>query len=113
MPILRLLWPAKMYQLVITDRDRLLMGTYGALGGLSDKKRYDKSAVSLANAVEEKQGLAIKLTAARVGLPAPRFARAFERRFGVSPRLYRQRHSPSVNQEPAPRRGARPARLRH
>ena len=36
------------------------------------------------------QGLAIKLTAARVGLPAARFARAFERRFGVSPRLYRQ-----------------------
>jgi len=39
------------------------------------------------------QGLAIKLTAARVGLPAARFARAFERRFGVSPRLYRQTHA--------------------
>jgi transcriptional regulator GlxA family with amidase domain len=39
------------------------------------------------------QGLTIKLTAARVGLPAARFARAFERRFGVSPRMYRQTHS--------------------
>ena len=53
------------------------------------------------------QGMAIKLTAARVGLPAARFARAFERRFGVSPRLYRQRHSPSVSQEPATRRRSR------
>jgi transcriptional regulator GlxA family with amidase domain len=39
------------------------------------------------------QGLAIKLTAARVGLPSARFARAFERRFGVSPRLYRKAHT--------------------
>ena len=38
------------------------------------------------------QGLAIKLTAARVGLPVARFAHAFERRFGVSPRQYRQSH---------------------
>lgn len=36
------------------------------------------------------QGLAIKLTAAHVGLPVARFAHAFERRFGVSPRQYRQ-----------------------
>ena len=36
------------------------------------------------------QGLAVKLTASRVGLPSSRFAKAFERRFGVSPRLYQQ-----------------------
>jgi transcriptional regulator GlxA family with amidase domain len=52
------------------------------------------------------QGLAIKLTAARVGLPGARFARAFERRFGVSPRLYRQTHSSSLNQRPARRRSS-------
>jgi transcriptional regulator GlxA family with amidase domain len=39
------------------------------------------------------QGLAIKLTAASVGLPSSRFAKAFERRFGVSPRLYREMHA--------------------
>jgi transcriptional regulator GlxA family with amidase domain len=50
------------------------------------------------------QGLAIKLTAARVGLPSARFARAFERRFGISPRLYRKSHSPSATQEPAAKR---------
>jgi transcriptional regulator GlxA family with amidase domain len=53
------------------------------------------------------QGMAIMPTAARVGLPAARFARAFERRFGASPRLYRQRHSPFVSQEPATRRRSR------
>jgi transcriptional regulator GlxA family with amidase domain len=52
------------------------------------------------------QGLAIKLTAARVGLSGARFPRAFERRFGVSPRLYRQTHSSSVGQEPARRRSS-------
>jgi transcriptional regulator GlxA family with amidase domain len=51
------------------------------------------------------QGLAIKLTAARVGLPGARLPRAFERRFGVSPRLYRQTNS-SVGQEPARRRNS-------
>jgi transcriptional regulator GlxA family with amidase domain len=52
------------------------------------------------------QGLAIKLTAARVGLPGARFLHAFERRFGVSPGLYRQTNSSSVGQEPARRRNS-------
>ena len=60
-PLLRLVWPATAYQLIITDRGRILMGTYGALGGLSDKKRFEKGNVKLASSVEEKQGLAIKL----------------------------------------------------
>jgi len=42
------------------------------------------------------QGLAIKLTASRVGLPNARFVKAFERRFGVSPRLYREMHARSA-----------------
>ena len=42
------------------------------------------------------QGLAIKLTASRVGLPSSRFAKAFERCFGVSPRLYREMHAQSA-----------------
>jgi transcriptional regulator GlxA family with amidase domain len=52
------------------------------------------------------QGLGVKQTAARVGLPSARFARAFERRFGVSPRRYRKTHSPSADQEPAGRRAS-------
>jgi transcriptional regulator GlxA family with amidase domain len=47
--------------------------------------RLDAARVLLA------QGLSIKLTAARVGLSGATFARAFERRFGVSPRSYRHR----------------------
>jgi transcriptional regulator GlxA family with amidase domain len=39
------------------------------------------------------QGLTVKATAMRVGLPSQRFAKAFERRFGVSPRLYRDVHA--------------------
>lgn len=39
------------------------------------------------------QGLTIKVTASRVGLPSSRFAKAFERRFGVSPRLYQEIHA--------------------
>ena len=40
------------------------------------------------------RGLSLKSVAARVGLfPATRLADAFERRFGVSPRLFRDMHS--------------------
>lgn len=40
------------------------------------------------------RGLSLKYVAARVGLsPAERFADAFERRFGVSPRLFREMHA--------------------
>jgi len=60
-PLLRLVWPAKMYQLIITDRGRFLMGTFGALGNLADKKKFEKGSVSLSDAVEEAQGWAFKL----------------------------------------------------
>jgi hypothetical protein len=61
MPILRLVWPVKSYQLVITDRGRLLMATYSAIGTLSDKKGFPKGGATLGELVEEKQGLAMKL----------------------------------------------------
>jgi transcriptional regulator GlxA family with amidase domain len=39
------------------------------------------------------RGMSLKAVAARVGLfPVSRFTRAFERRFGVNPRLYRDMH---------------------
>ncbi len=42
------------------------------------------------------QGLSLKAIAAQVGLsPAPRLTRAFERRFGVTPRLFRETHASS------------------
>ncbi len=61
MPILRLIWPVKSYQLVITDRGRLLMARYSAIGTLTDKQGFPKDAVTLAEVLEEKQGLATKL----------------------------------------------------
>ena len=40
------------------------------------------------------RGTTLKRVAAQVGLfPASRLARAFERRFGLSPRLYREMHA--------------------
>src|SRR5688572_23984364 len=54
---------------------------------LIESLRLDAARVLLSH------GMSIKLTAARVGLPSARFARAFERRFGVSPRLYRKAHT--------------------
>lgn len=43
------------------------------------------------------QGVTIKSTATRVGLPSPKFAKAFERRFGISPRLFRDVHTQSAS----------------
>ena len=41
------------------------------------------------------QAVTLKAVAAEVGLfPAERLSDAFERRFGISPRLYRELHSP-------------------
>jgi transcriptional regulator GlxA family with amidase domain len=51
---------------------------------LIESLRLDAARVLLA------QGLSIKVTAARVGLSGTTFARAFERRFGVPARSYRQ-----------------------
>jgi AraC-like DNA-binding protein len=40
------------------------------------------------------RGLSLKVVAAKTGLsPAARFAEAFERRFGVAPRLFRDMHA--------------------
>lgn len=60
-PMLRLVWPTKAYQLVITDRGRLLVATYSAIGTLSNKKSYPDKSVRLDGLVEEKQGLAMRL----------------------------------------------------
>ena len=46
------------------------------------------------------QGLTTKATASRVGLPSARLTRAFARRFGVSPRLYREMHSQPATRKP-------------
>jgi hypothetical protein len=60
-PLFRLVWPAKAYELVLTDRNRLLVGTYSAIGTLSDKKAYSRQTVRLDGLAEEKQGLAAKI----------------------------------------------------
>jgi AraC-like DNA-binding protein len=40
------------------------------------------------------RGLSLKSVAAQVGLwPAARFSEAFERRFGMTPRLFRDMHT--------------------
>lgn len=60
-PILKLVWPMKIYSLIITDRGRVLLGTYGSLGGLSEKEGHDKGSVRLSDVVEEQQSWMMKL----------------------------------------------------
>lgn len=54
-PLLKLVWPMKVYSLVITERNRLLLATYTTFGGLTDKEGHDKTAVRLSDIAEEKQ----------------------------------------------------------
>ena len=35
-PILRLVWPTVMHAMVVTNKDRVLIGRYGALGAIKD-----------------------------------------------------------------------------
>jgi hypothetical protein len=60
-PLLKLFWPVKSFELVITDRGRMLVGKHSALGTLGEKKAYPKQNVTLDGVVEERQGLAMKI----------------------------------------------------
>ena len=61
MPILRLVWPTEMYAMVITNRDRVLLGSYAMLGAISDASAHPRSAVRVERAVDEKPDLMMKL----------------------------------------------------
>lgn len=60
-PFLKLIWPVKTFEMILTDQDRLLVGTYSMIGTLSDKKAYPRRDVRLDELAEEKQGLAMKI----------------------------------------------------
>jgi transcriptional regulator GlxA family with amidase domain len=89
------------------DRN-LNVPTLAARAGLSDRSFYRKfvaaTGQSPARVVEAlrldearvllSQGLSLKVIAGRVGLsPTTRFTAAFERRFGIAPRLFREMHA--------------------
>src|SRR5690606_29623516 len=57
------------------------------------------------------RGMSLKSVAARTGLyPVARFTQAFERRFGVGPRLFRDMHAGFAPASEAPPDGKQPAR---
>lgn len=60
-PALRLVWPTVSFQLVLTDQGRLGVAKYTMLGGLKDHKAYGPGGFRLESAIEQKQGLAMKL----------------------------------------------------
>jgi len=60
-PLLKLLWPMKMYSLIITDRGRLLLATFTTFGGLANKEGHDKSQVRVSDVAEEKHGWIMKM----------------------------------------------------
>jgi transcriptional regulator GlxA family with amidase domain len=87
---------------------RLHVPSLAARSGLSERSFYRKflaaTGDSPARFIESvrldaartllSQGLPLKTIAAQVGLaPTARFTRAFERRFGISPSLFREVHS--------------------
>ena len=60
-PILRMVWPTEMYAMVLTNRDRVLLGTYSMLGAIDDASAHPRSAVRVERAAEEKPDLMMKL----------------------------------------------------
>ena len=55
-PLLKLVWPMTTYSLLVTDRGRVLLATYTAFGGLTDKEGHERGAVRLSDVTEEKPG---------------------------------------------------------
>jgi len=60
MPVLRLVWPTVVYEMVVTNQGRVLIGQSGTLG-LKDSRAYERGTVRFDQVVEEKPGLAMKL----------------------------------------------------
>ncbi len=60
-PLLRLVWPVTLYDIILTDRDRVLVANYSVVGMLTNKASYPRSAVRVEGVSEEKQGLGISL----------------------------------------------------
>jgi hypothetical protein len=61
MPIMRLVWPTEMYAIVITNRDRVLIGSYAMLGAIDDASAHPRSAVRVERSLEQKADLMTKL----------------------------------------------------
>jgi hypothetical protein len=59
-PALRLVWPTVVYEMVVTNSGRVLMGESGMLG-LKGGRAYDRGSVRFDRVVEEKPGLAMKI----------------------------------------------------
>jgi transcriptional regulator GlxA family with amidase domain len=94
---------------ILSNLDKSLdVSTLATRAGLSERTFYRRFVAATGNSpahfVESARldaarmlltrGGSLKSVAARVGLaPATRFAHAFERRFGVSPRLFRETHA--------------------
>jgi len=78
-PLLKLVWPVKGYELVITDQNRVLVGRYTAIGTFAEQKAYPKHEVRMEGVLEEKQGLAMKLNPL-----APKDYKTFEGTFVLS-----------------------------
>jgi len=64
MPVFRLFWPTVMHALVITNRDRVLIGRYGTLGAIKDPAGHPRAQCRIESATEEKAGLAAELNPA-------------------------------------------------
>lgn len=74
-----------------TFHRRFVAATGDTLARFVEKARLDAARMLLS------RGLSLKSVAVQVGLfPATRLAEAFQRRFGVSPRLFRELHAESV-----------------
>jgi hypothetical protein len=53
--LLKLVWPMKVYQLLVTDRGRVLLATYTTFGGLADKQGHEKTTIVVSDVTEEPQ----------------------------------------------------------
>jgi len=82
---------------VLADRvglsERTFHRKFGAATGQTPARFVETARLDAARMLLGR-GLSLKLVAVQVGLsPAARFSDAFERRFGVSPRLFREMHA--------------------
>ena len=60
-PILKLVWPMKVYSMLLTNRGRILIATYSTFGGLTDKEGHERSAIRLSDVAEEQQSWLAKM----------------------------------------------------
>lgn len=67
-PFLKLVWPMKVYTMIVTDRGRVLLATNTTFGGLAEKEGHERGTVRLSDVIQEKRSSSLLVPSGAITL---------------------------------------------